>query len=170
MKWQAIIILLLLIPSASAVDLLSGTILNTTVSNTSMSFEQCELMVDISTVTNVSIELTNPVYITPGQQFSLPNFINFSTENAHLDCGQLGPVFGTADFQCTSIERGTFSLIIIVSTLALLTFVFSLFIGRKDTPRATINTKLVTFIFVGIIIGVVFIIAIADTIVEFCPL
>ncbi len=72
MKWYAIIIILLLIPSVSAVDLLNGTVLNATVSNSTMTFEGCEINVTQSVVSNISIELSNPFYISSPQPFTLP--------------------------------------------------------------------------------------------------
>ncbi len=101
MKWYSIIfitliVLLVFAEPVLAVDLLNGTVLNTTVSNTSMTFEACEINVTQSVVSNISIELSNPFYISsPAPQFTLPIFINFTDQNAHIDCGGLGPRFGT---------------------------------------------------------------------------
>lgn len=99
MKWYSIIMLLLLLPTASAVDLLNGTILNTTVSNTSLTFQGCELNVTQSVVSAISIELTNPLYLPPGQPFTLPAFLNITRENSVFDCIDLGPNFGTTTDQ-----------------------------------------------------------------------
>lgn len=73
-------------------------------------------------------------------------------------------------FECSNIERGVFSLIVIVSALALVVFSFMFFISKKQLPIEKIPPKLIVMVFVGVIIGIVFIEAIANSIVDFCPI
>lgn len=167
-----IFLVIILIPSVSAVDLTSGTILNATTTNITLSFTQCELKVDKAVVSPVSIELTNPSYLTTGISFTLPNFINVTSpavaNNTALDCGDLGGLFGTSKFVCNTAERGIFKAIIIFAGLALVIFAIMLFIKRGVVVES-IGVKGLIIIYVGLLIGLVMLSPIADQIGSFCP-
>jgi hypothetical protein len=86
MRWRVLIFLLLLvIPLSSAVTLNSGTILNTTGSNSSMSFSSITVYTTLINISVNKIEIYNASYTNGGFIANFTDSLNWSTQNSHLD-------------------------------------------------------------------------------------
>jgi len=91
--------------------------------------------------------------------------------NATFTPGQVIRTINSPDVSpgCTAPVRSVTTLIVIVSALALVVFSFMFFISKKELPLSNISPKIIVMVFVGLVIGVVLIQAIANQIVNFCP-
>ncbi len=163
-----IIFLLILLPSASAVLLESGTTLNTSISNSSMTFLGCSVTTDEALVETTRITLTNNSFSPPFNLFNFPDPIIWEDENKNIDCGDFDIEFGT-NKTCTAQNVSIFALIILMSALAILVFV-SGFILFKVKNQKPISAKEILVIFIGLILGVVLITSIADSLNSICSL
>jgi len=84
-------VVLLVLPSISAVTLDSGTILNTTGSNSSMTFGSCSWVIETVTISEISIEITGASDLQIGSTlYAFPDLVNHTVENTNYDCEEIG--------------------------------------------------------------------------------
>ncbi len=87
--------------------------------------------------------------------------------NASFTAGQIIKII--EGFACNSGERGVFVGILIFSALALLVLTLMIFI-KSGSVNLDVTSKIIIMVFVGLIIGVVFLGEVANTIDVFCSL
>lgn len=170
------LLVLLLLPTVSAVTLDSGTVLNTTSSNSSMTFVTCQMNVTQVDVFDNAILLTDPQFNTGSNtNFDLPSTINYTDENDNIDCGEIGEAFGTefnlaARNACTQmvVEFGGFPVLVgLVGTIVFLGAVIFLlafgFVSIKfpGFEKAKLFSGVLTVVVIGVlvIVGLVMIVA-----------
>lgn len=87
----------LVFPLISAFQFDNGYHLNTTQSNSSMTFSGCSIIVSQYTNSPFAITLFNATYVDPSliAQYTLPNLINWTTNNTNIDCSSFATVYGT---------------------------------------------------------------------------
>lgn len=164
MKLLTILFIIFLIPLTSAVTFGPDTTLNTSSSNSSLTFFTCTLEADRIKVTSISIEVDNATR-TAGIQFDFPPFFNHTQPNTNFNCREIGLEFGLT---CSPSIRSVLNLVILFSALSVVIFTLLFFI-KQGKVKGLINPRSVIMTFIGEIIGVVFIIIIADSIVAVCP-
>ncbi len=85
LTWSYECFFFLIIPFVSAVDLDSGTTLNTTVSNSSFTFNTINISVDEARIFNRSIELENVSYTNGDLVISISTIMNHTVVNTNFD-------------------------------------------------------------------------------------
>lgn len=82
-----LVLTLLVLPLTSAVQLQSGLYLNTTGSNSSMSFFGVNVTVDEANIASNAISLYNVSYTNGNLGVTLSTVVNWTNNNAHIDSG-----------------------------------------------------------------------------------
>jgi hypothetical protein len=159
----------LFLPLVSAVTLSSGTILNTSVSNSSMTFVGCSLNVTSFTITSTSIILLNPIYNSAGFYYTLPSSITYTAPNSNIDCGELGTIYGkeySKNLHDICGKIFDFNLMTIgFITLFFIAFIFIIIVGivfysiygqkgENDSNSFSIITLFIVLLIISIIITV----------------
>ena len=165
MKWEFLILatfIITFLPLVSSVNLDTGTILNTSVSNSSMTFS-VPITVDNFTVDSTSITL-NTIICSNGA--NLISQIVWAVPNANNDsavyCYNVPPV------SCNSSLRGTLGIISFFSSF--LIFIIVLTVIYKKGIITNPNTLIIIIAFIGLSLGIAFLTEISNSIFGICAI
>ena len=156
-------VVLLVLPSISAVTLDSGTILNTTGSNSSMTFGSCSWVIETVTISEISIEITGASDLQIGSTlYAFPDLVNHTVENTNYDCEEIGIAFsndinneqiteicnesGLTFLEASAIAGVLLTIVLIGGAIAIMMLAFSGFI--------TIDPRNINFQMTDLLAGV----------------
>lgn len=170
-----LVLTILLLPLTSAVNLESGTVLNTTGSNSSMTFEGCSIIVTEVDVTPYYVFLSYPTYIdsTLNNRYELPDGINWSTNNDNIDCSEFAGAYSignpTVNSVCGDFITGfmniggristlytVLGILMVISVVVLLLLVIAKFRSGGISSFSTEGSNIPIGLIIGIVIAVMF--------------
>lgn len=190
MKWKYLLILILLLPLTSSVDISNTTFITNT---TNFSVFVDSITLDLANITNESIFLhnvsslgsnltnTNPL-VTATVDFIGLN-LGFGIRNLNTSTTLFKSRIGSQDFGaifipdhtiqiiqgivCTARDKAVLNLMLLFFALAIIILTF-LFFFHKGDLKFNVNTKMIVIIFIGIIMGIVFFQVLGESVFNFC--
>ncbi len=89
--------------------------------------------------------------------------------NATFTPSQVLMIVEEATFKCNLAERSTLNLVVLFFALGILAFTLLLFFSKGEKLfESTPTTKIIIIVFIGILLGVIFIQVIADQVINVC--